>query len=101
MDCGPTVNPDTIDAQTQSGIVYGLSAALYGDITIDAGGVRQANFNDYPVVRMNQMPKVGGRAGSLPAEFSKFFGARVSNSRLTRRPRYRQPSSSGGTKSFA
>ncbi len=58
VDCGPTVNPDTIEAQMQGGIVYGLSAALYGDITIDAGGVRQGNFNDYPVVRMNEMPAV-------------------------------------------
>jgi isoquinoline 1-oxidoreductase beta subunit len=58
IDCGPIVNPDTIEAQMQSGIVYGLSAALYGDITIDAGRVRQANFNDYPVLRMNEMPRV-------------------------------------------
>lgn len=58
VDCGPTVNPDTIEAQMQGGIVYGLSAALYGDITIDRGRVSQGNFNDYPVVRMNEMPAV-------------------------------------------
>ncbi len=58
VDCGPTVNPDTIEAQMQGGIVYGLSAALYGDITIDGGRVRQGNFNDYPVLRMNEMPHV-------------------------------------------
>jgi isoquinoline 1-oxidoreductase subunit beta len=58
VDCGPTVNPDTIEAQMQSGIVYGLSAALYGDITIEGGRVRQGNFNDYPVLRMNEMPVI-------------------------------------------
>ena len=58
VDCGPIVNPDTIEAQMQGGIVYGLSAALYGDITIDRGRVSQGNFNDYPVVRMNEMPAV-------------------------------------------
>src|SRR5581483_5684318 len=49
VDCGPTVNPDTIEAQMQGGIVYGLSAALYGEITIERGRVKQGNFNDYPV----------------------------------------------------
>jgi isoquinoline 1-oxidoreductase beta subunit len=58
VDCGPTVNPDTIEAQMQGGIVYGLSAALYGEITIERGRVKQGNFNDYPVVRMNEMPAV-------------------------------------------
>jgi isoquinoline 1-oxidoreductase beta subunit len=42
----------------QSGIVYGLTAALYGDITIDRGRVRQGNFNDYPMLRMKEMPAV-------------------------------------------
>ncbi|HET7563768.1 MAG TPA: xanthine dehydrogenase family protein molybdopterin-binding subunit [Gemmatimonadaceae bacterium] len=58
VDCGPTVNPDTIEAQMQSGIVYGLTAALYGDITIDRGRVRQGNFDSYPMLRMNEMPAV-------------------------------------------
>jgi isoquinoline 1-oxidoreductase beta subunit len=58
VDCGPTVNPDTIEAQMQGGIVYGLSAALYGEITIDGGRARQGNFNDYPVLRMNAMPRI-------------------------------------------
>jgi isoquinoline 1-oxidoreductase beta subunit len=58
VDCGPTVNPDTIEAQMQGGIVYGLSAALYGEITIEGGRARQGNFNDYPVVRMNEMPRI-------------------------------------------
>ncbi|HEX5408702.1 MAG TPA: xanthine dehydrogenase family protein molybdopterin-binding subunit [Gemmatimonadaceae bacterium] len=58
VDCGPVVNPDTIEAQMQSGIVYGLTAALYGDITIERGRVQQGNFNDYPMLRMKEMPKV-------------------------------------------
>lgn len=57
-DVGATVNPDTIAAQMESGIVYGLSAALYGKITFKDGQVEQSNFHDYPVVRMNEMPAV-------------------------------------------
>ena len=58
IDCGRTVNPATIEAQMESGIVFGLSAALYGEITLERGRVRQNNFNDYPVLRMNEMPAV-------------------------------------------
>jgi isoquinoline 1-oxidoreductase beta subunit len=58
VDCGPVVNPDTIAAQMQGGVVFGLSAALYGEITIDKGRVRQGNFNDYPMLRMPEMPVV-------------------------------------------
>lgn len=58
VDCGPVVNPDTVEAQMQSGIVYGLTAALKGAITIDKGRVVQGNFNDYPMLTMNEMPVV-------------------------------------------
>lgn len=58
VDCGIVVNPDTVVAQMQSGIVYGLSAALYGEITLKDGRVEQSNFNDYPVLRMNEMPEI-------------------------------------------
>ena len=58
VDCGRVVNPDTIVAQMQSGSVYGLTAALYGEITIDHGRVQQNNFNDYPMMRINEMPVV-------------------------------------------
>ena len=58
IDCGPTVNPDTIRAQMEGGIVFGLTAALYGEITFRDGQVQQGNFHDYPVLRMNEMPKV-------------------------------------------
>ncbi|HEY8134262.1 MAG TPA: molybdopterin cofactor-binding domain-containing protein, partial [Thermoanaerobaculia bacterium] len=58
IDCGPTVNPDTIRAQMEGGIVFGLTAALYGEITFENGRVKQRNFHDYPVLRMNEMPVV-------------------------------------------
>jgi isoquinoline 1-oxidoreductase beta subunit len=58
VDCGPVVNPDTLEAQMQGGVVFGLSAALYGEITIENGRVKQSNFNDYPVLRMPEMPVV-------------------------------------------
>jgi isoquinoline 1-oxidoreductase beta subunit len=58
VDCGPVVNPDTVEAQMQSGIVYGLTAALYGDIGIDQGRVVQSNFHDYPMLRMAEMPRI-------------------------------------------
>jgi isoquinoline 1-oxidoreductase beta subunit len=52
------VNPDTIRAQMQSGIVFGLSAALYGEITIKDGRVEQTNFGDYRVLRINEAPQI-------------------------------------------
>jgi isoquinoline 1-oxidoreductase beta subunit len=58
VDCGRVVNPNTVEAQMESGIVYGLSAALYGAITFKDGRVEQSNFNNYPVLRMNEMPNV-------------------------------------------
>ncbi len=58
VDCGVTVNPEIIRRQIEGAIVYGLSAALYGKITLKDGKVEQGNFHDYPVLRMNEMPKV-------------------------------------------
>lgn len=58
IDCGIAVNPNIIAQQMESGIVFGLSAALFGEITIKDGKVQQANFHDYPVLRMNQVPVV-------------------------------------------
>jgi isoquinoline 1-oxidoreductase beta subunit len=58
VDCGVIVNPDIVVAQMESGIVYGLSAALSGEITIKDGRAVQSNFNDYPILRMNEMPVV-------------------------------------------
>jgi isoquinoline 1-oxidoreductase beta subunit len=58
IDCGRVVNPDTIKAQMESGIVFGLTAALHGAITIKDGRVEQSNFHDYKMLRMNEMPRV-------------------------------------------
>jgi isoquinoline 1-oxidoreductase beta subunit len=58
VDCGRVVNPDIIKAQMESGIVFGLSAALHGAITFRNGHVEQSNFHDYPILRMYEMPKV-------------------------------------------
>jgi isoquinoline 1-oxidoreductase beta subunit len=58
VDCGQVVNPDTVNAQMEGGIVYGLTAALYGEITLKEGRVEQQNFYDYKMLRMNEMPKV-------------------------------------------
>ncbi len=58
VDCGMTVNPLTIERQIEGAIVYGLSAALYGRITFKDGRVEQGNFHDYPMLRLNEMPKV-------------------------------------------
>lgn len=58
VDCGQTVNPLTIERQVESAIVYGLSAALYGQISYKDGVVEQGNFHNYPVLRMSDMPRV-------------------------------------------
>jgi isoquinoline 1-oxidoreductase beta subunit len=58
VDCGVAVNPNIIAMQMESGIGYGLSAALSGAITLKEGRIEQSNFHDYPVVRMNQMPRI-------------------------------------------
>jgi len=58
IDCGRIVNPDTIAAQMESGIAFGLSATLHGAITLKGGRVEQDNFDTYPILRMNEMPKV-------------------------------------------
>ncbi len=58
IDCGIAVNPEAIAAQMESGIVYGLSAALYGRLTFKDGRVRESNFHDYPVLRQREMPVV-------------------------------------------
>jgi isoquinoline 1-oxidoreductase beta subunit len=57
-DCGMVVNPDGFRAQVQGGIVFGLSAALYGAITLERGAVVQQNFPDYPVIRLADCPDI-------------------------------------------
>jgi isoquinoline 1-oxidoreductase beta subunit len=58
FDCGLVVNPLTVEAQLQSAIAFGLSAALYSQITLKDGQVEQSNFHNYRVLRMNEMPQV-------------------------------------------
>lgn len=58
VDCGVAVNPDVVRAQMESGIVFGLTAALYGAITLKDGHVEQSNFHDYPLLRLNETPKI-------------------------------------------
>ena len=58
VDCGPVVNPNIVRAQMEGGIVFGLTAALYGEITFEKGRVRQGNFHDYPMLRMHEMPQI-------------------------------------------
>jgi isoquinoline 1-oxidoreductase subunit beta len=58
VDTGIAVNPDTIEAQLQGGLIFGLTAALYGEITIKNGRVQQSNFNDYRMLRIDEVPKI-------------------------------------------
>ena len=58
IDCGLAVNPGIVEAQMESGIIYGLSAALSGEITLKNGQVQQSNFHDYPALRMHETPAI-------------------------------------------
>ena len=58
VDTGIAVNPDTIVAQLQGGLIFGLTAALYGEVTVKHGRVQQSNFNDYRMLRINQVPPI-------------------------------------------
>jgi CO/xanthine dehydrogenase Mo-binding subunit len=58
LDCGIAVNPDTIRAQIESAVIFGISGALYGEVTFKDGRVEQANFHNYRVVRMNEAPLI-------------------------------------------
>ena len=58
VDTGIAVNPDTVMAQLEGGLIFGLTAALYGEITIDKGRVQQSNFNDYRMLRIDQAPRI-------------------------------------------
>ncbi len=91
VDCGIAVNPDTIKAQLFGGIIFGLTAALYGEITFENGRVQQSNFNDYRMLRINDAPVVDvyliesrqppgglgepGTAGAAPALTNAIFAA--------------------------
>ncbi|MFK7864844.1 MAG: molybdopterin cofactor-binding domain-containing protein [Pseudohongiellaceae bacterium] len=86
IDCGWAVNPDTVEAQVESGIIFGLTAALYGEITIENGRVAQNNFPDYEMVRMADSPEIdvhivesGEALGGLGEPATPPIAAAVSN----------------------
>ena len=58
IDCGLAVNPDVVRAQMEGSVVYGLSAALHGNLEVENGAIRESNFHDYPIVRMHEAPDV-------------------------------------------
>ncbi|MFB6458645.1 xanthine dehydrogenase family protein molybdopterin-binding subunit [Bradyrhizobium tunisiense] len=91
MDCGIVVNPDTVQAQIQSGVMFGVTAALYGEITLKSGRVEQANFDTYQMLRIDQAPAIevylvksaeppggmgeAGTSGIVPAVANAIFSA--------------------------
>lgn len=86
IDCGRAINPDTVEQQVESGIIFGLTAALYGEITIENGRVAQQNFPDYDMVRMAQTPDVqvhivesGEKLGGLGEPATPPIAAAVAN----------------------
>jgi isoquinoline 1-oxidoreductase beta subunit len=100
VDTGIAVNPDTVAAQLQGGVVFGLTAALYGEITVENGRVQQNNFNDYRMLRMDQTPPIdvyvipsgeapggigeAGTVAAMPALANAIFAA--TGKRLRRLP---------------
>jgi CO/xanthine dehydrogenase Mo-binding subunit len=91
VDCGVPINPNTIEAQVQSAIVYGLGAALFNEITLKDGRVEQSNFHDYRALHMNEMPAIDvhivkseeapggmgepGTSALVPAVFNALYAA--------------------------
>jgi isoquinoline 1-oxidoreductase subunit beta len=91
LDCGIAVNPSSIEAQVQGGLIFGLSAALYSGITVKQGAIEQSNFHDYRNVRINEIPAIEvhrvdstqppgglgevGTAIAAPALFNAIFAA--------------------------
>jgi isoquinoline 1-oxidoreductase beta subunit len=58
LDCGTVVNPDSVKAQMEGAIIFGLTAALHGEITLDKGQVEQSNYHDYPLLRLAEAPAI-------------------------------------------
>jgi isoquinoline 1-oxidoreductase beta subunit len=91
VDCGSVVNPDTVEAQVQGAVIFGISTALFGKITLKDGRVEQANFDTYRVLRMNEVPAIEvhivknteppggmgepGTSASVPAVTNAIFAA--------------------------
>ena len=96
IDCGTVINPDGVIAQMEGGMIFGLSAALYGRIDIENGGIVQSNFHDYKMVRMADAPRLHVQLvpdGSFPGGVGEVavphLSAAVANAMalLTQRPR--------------
>ena len=66
IDCGLAVNPNSVEAQMQGGIVFGLTAALYGEITLKEGQIVQSNFHDYRMIRFGDAPRIKVEILSTP-----------------------------------
>ena len=86
IDCGRSINPDTVAAQAESGVIFGLTAALYGEITIDQGRVMQTNFTDYEMITMQDAPEIdivslesGASIGGLGEPATPPIAAAVAN----------------------
>jgi isoquinoline 1-oxidoreductase beta subunit len=91
IDCGIVINPDTVEAQLQSGVIFGLTAALYGEITLKNGRIEQSNFDSYQMLRLNEVPTIdvhiiasqeppgglgeAGTSGIVPAVANAVFAA--------------------------
>ena len=58
LDCGQAVNPDIVRAQMEGGVIYGLTAALYGGLSLEGGAIKESNFHDYPMLRMDASPEI-------------------------------------------
>ena len=58
LDCGQSVNPDIVRSQMEGGVIYGLTAALYGGLNLENGAIKESNFHDYPMLRMNESPEI-------------------------------------------
>lgn len=100
MDCGTVINPNTVQAQIQGGVMFGVTAALYGEITLKNGRVEQTNFDTYQILRMNEAPAIevhvvksaeppggmgeAGTSGIVPAIGNAVFAA--TGKRLRRMP---------------
>ena len=65
VDCGTVVNPDTMQAQIQSAITFGITAVLYGEITLKDGRIEQTIFDTYQVLRINEAPAIDGAWSAL------------------------------------
>jgi isoquinoline 1-oxidoreductase beta subunit len=87
IDCGRVVHPDNAASQVESGIIYGLTAALYGQISIEQGRVKESNFHDYEMLRLSESPKIevvllesdGASVGGLGEPATPPISAAVSN----------------------